>query len=78
MALERKVAVITGASQGIGASVMEGFRQIGYGVVANSRAIAFCWRGFSQARVGRESSGFDQGRTSQFRERAHASQAPQN
>jgi len=39
MALERKVAVITGASQGIGASVMEGFRQIGYGVVANSRAI---------------------------------------
>jgi NAD(P)-dependent dehydrogenase (short-subunit alcohol dehydrogenase family) len=39
MASERKVAVITGASQGIGASVMEGFRQIGYGVVANSRAI---------------------------------------
>jgi len=39
MASERKVAVITGASQGIGASLMEGFRQIGYGVVANSRAI---------------------------------------
>jgi NAD(P)-dependent dehydrogenase (short-subunit alcohol dehydrogenase family) len=39
MALERKVAIITGASQGIGASVMEGFRQIGYGVVANSRTI---------------------------------------
>jgi NAD(P)-dependent dehydrogenase (short-subunit alcohol dehydrogenase family) len=39
MASERKVAIITGASQGIGASVMEGFRQIGYGVVANSRAI---------------------------------------
>jgi NAD(P)-dependent dehydrogenase (short-subunit alcohol dehydrogenase family) len=39
MASERKVAIITGASQGIGASVMEGFRQIGYGVVANSRTI---------------------------------------
>jgi NAD(P)-dependent dehydrogenase (short-subunit alcohol dehydrogenase family) len=39
MASERKVAIITGASQGIGASLMEGFRQLGYGVVANSRAI---------------------------------------
>jgi NAD(P)-dependent dehydrogenase (short-subunit alcohol dehydrogenase family) len=39
MASERKVAIITGASQGIGASVMEGFRQLGYGVVANSRTI---------------------------------------
>jgi NAD(P)-dependent dehydrogenase (short-subunit alcohol dehydrogenase family) len=40
MATERKVAVITGASQGIGASLVEGFRGIGYGVVANSRAIS--------------------------------------
>jgi NAD(P)-dependent dehydrogenase (short-subunit alcohol dehydrogenase family) len=39
MASERKVAIITGASQGIGASVMEGFRQLGYGVVGNSRTI---------------------------------------
>jgi NAD(P)-dependent dehydrogenase (short-subunit alcohol dehydrogenase family) len=40
MASERKVAIITGASQGIGASLVEGFRDIGYGVVANSRAIS--------------------------------------
>jgi len=39
MTSEQKVAVITGASRGIGASLMEGFRQIGYGVVANSRSI---------------------------------------
>ena len=39
MASEQKVAVITGASQGIGASLVKGFREIGYGVVANSRSI---------------------------------------
>jgi NAD(P)-dependent dehydrogenase (short-subunit alcohol dehydrogenase family) len=39
MAFEGKVAVITGASRGIGASLIGGFRQLGYGVVANSRAI---------------------------------------
>jgi NAD(P)-dependent dehydrogenase (short-subunit alcohol dehydrogenase family) len=39
MASERKVAVITGASRGIGASLVEGFRKLGYGVVANSRTI---------------------------------------
>lgn len=37
---EQKVAVITGASQGIGASLVKGFREIGYGVVANSRSIS--------------------------------------
>jgi hypothetical protein len=37
MLSEQKVAVITGASQGIGASLMKGFREIGYGVVAYSR-----------------------------------------
>ena len=36
---EQKVAVITGASQGIGAGLVKGFREIGYGVVANSRSI---------------------------------------
>lgn len=36
---EQKVAIITGASQGIGAALMRGFREIGYGVVANSRSI---------------------------------------
>ncbi|MFD7023819.1 SDR family NAD(P)-dependent oxidoreductase [Promicromonospora sukumoe] len=35
----RKVAVITGASQGIGASLVDAYRQIGYAVVANSRSI---------------------------------------
>ena len=39
MASEQKVVVITGASRGIGASLVEGFRKIGYGVVANSRSI---------------------------------------
>ncbi|MFJ3404576.1 SDR family NAD(P)-dependent oxidoreductase [Promicromonospora sp. NPDC090134] len=35
----RKVAVITGASQGIGAGLVDAYRQIGYAVVANSRSI---------------------------------------
>ena len=39
MASEQKVVVITGASRGIGASLVEGFRKIGYSVVANSRSI---------------------------------------
>jgi NAD(P)-dependent dehydrogenase (short-subunit alcohol dehydrogenase family) len=39
MGSERKVAVITGASKGIGAAVARGFLEIGYRVVANSRSI---------------------------------------
>ena len=39
MKSERKVAVITGASQGIGAGLVQRFRAIGYGVLANSRSI---------------------------------------
>jgi NAD(P)-dependent dehydrogenase (short-subunit alcohol dehydrogenase family) len=39
MSTERKVAIITGASQGIGAGLVEGFREKGYRVVANSRSI---------------------------------------
>src|SRR5689334_7895911 len=35
----RKVAVITGASQGIGAGLVEGYLGLGYAVVANSRNI---------------------------------------
>ncbi|WP_144120022.1 SDR family NAD(P)-dependent oxidoreductase [Catellatospora sichuanensis] len=35
----QKVAVITGASQGIGAGLVEGYRKLGYGVVATSRTI---------------------------------------
>src|ERR1700710_3050198 len=40
MTNEQKVAVITGASQGIGAGLLKGYREIGYGVVANSRSIS--------------------------------------
>ena len=36
----RKVALITGGSQGIGAGLVEGYRRLGYAVVANSRTIA--------------------------------------
>ena len=39
MSTERKVAVITGASQGIGAGLVRAFRERGYRVVANSRSI---------------------------------------
>lgn len=35
----QKVAVITGASQGIGAGLVEGYRKLGYRVVATSRTI---------------------------------------
>ncbi|MFI6264977.1 SDR family NAD(P)-dependent oxidoreductase [Micromonospora sp. NPDC051006] len=36
---EQKVAVITGASQGIGAGLVQAYRKLGYGVVATSRSI---------------------------------------
>ncbi|MDX3076162.1 SDR family NAD(P)-dependent oxidoreductase [Streptomyces sp. NPDC088354] len=36
----QKVAVITGASQGIGAGLVDGYRKLGYAVVATSRNIA--------------------------------------
>ncbi|MFI5586095.1 SDR family NAD(P)-dependent oxidoreductase [Amycolatopsis sp. NPDC051758] len=35
----QKVAVVTGASQGIGAALVESYRKLGYAVVANSRSI---------------------------------------
>jgi NAD(P)-dependent dehydrogenase (short-subunit alcohol dehydrogenase family) len=35
----QKVAVITGASQGIGAALVTAYRKLGYAVVANSRSI---------------------------------------
>lgn len=34
-----RVAIITGASQGIGAALVDGYRKLGYAVVANSRTI---------------------------------------
>jgi NAD(P)-dependent dehydrogenase (short-subunit alcohol dehydrogenase family) len=37
--VHRSVAIVTGASQGIGAGLVEGFRKNGYAVVANSRSI---------------------------------------
>ncbi|MQY37422.1 Dihydroanticapsin 7-dehydrogenase [Streptomyces sp. RB17] len=36
----QKVAIITGASQGIGAALVEGYRRLGHAVVATSRTIA--------------------------------------
>ncbi|WP_405514509.1 SDR family NAD(P)-dependent oxidoreductase [Streptomyces canus] len=36
----QEVAIITGASQGIGAALVEGYRKLGYAVVATSRTIA--------------------------------------
>jgi NAD(P)-dependent dehydrogenase (short-subunit alcohol dehydrogenase family) len=35
----QKVAVITGASQGIGAALVQAYRKLGWAVVANSRSI---------------------------------------
>ena len=35
----QKVAVITGASQGIGEALVAAYRELGYAVVANSRSI---------------------------------------
>lgn len=40
MNTERKVVVITGASQGIGASLVKAFRDLNYRVIANSRSIS--------------------------------------
>lgn len=39
MGTQQKVAIVTGASQGIGAAVVEAYRRKGYAVVANSRHI---------------------------------------
>ena len=39
MSKEQKVAIVTGASQGIGAGLVQGYRDAGYAVVANSRSI---------------------------------------
>ena len=39
MSNTQRVAVITGASQGIGDGLVSGFRKLGYAVVANSRTI---------------------------------------
>ncbi|MFF7445723.1 MULTISPECIES: SDR family oxidoreductase [unclassified Streptomyces] len=38
--MNQKVAIITGASQGIGAALVAGYRKLGYAVVATSRGIA--------------------------------------
>ncbi|MFD9701479.1 SDR family NAD(P)-dependent oxidoreductase [Lentzea sp. NPDC059081] len=39
-ATDQKVAVVTGASQGIGAALVKAYRRLGFAVVANSRSIA--------------------------------------
>lgn len=38
--VDRKVAIVTGASRGIGAGVVEGYRKLGHAVVATARSIA--------------------------------------
>ena len=40
MDITQKVAVVTGASRGIGAGLVTAYRKLGYAVVANSRSIA--------------------------------------
>jgi NAD(P)-dependent dehydrogenase (short-subunit alcohol dehydrogenase family) len=37
---ERKVAVVTGASQGMGAAIVAGYRKRGFGIVATARSMA--------------------------------------
>ncbi|WP_406443604.1 SDR family oxidoreductase [Streptomyces sp. NBC_00631] len=37
---QQKVAIVSGASQGIGAALVEGYRKLGFAVVATSRTIA--------------------------------------
>src|SRR6476469_121225 len=39
MSSQRKTAIVTGASQGIGAGVVKAFAQRGFNVVANSRKV---------------------------------------
>ncbi|CAM3486349.1 Dihydroanticapsin 7-dehydrogenase [Bordetella sputigena] len=39
MSTQAKVAIVTGASQGIGAGIVQAYRDQGYAVVANSRSI---------------------------------------
>jgi NAD(P)-dependent dehydrogenase (short-subunit alcohol dehydrogenase family) len=39
MQSDKKVVIVTGASQGIGAGIVESYRKLGYGVVATSRSI---------------------------------------
>ncbi|MEA1832167.1 SDR family oxidoreductase [Methylobacterium durans] len=39
MSTDRKVAVVTGASQGIGAGIVQAYRGLGYAVIPNSRTI---------------------------------------
>lgn len=39
MSYEKKVAIITGASQGLGAGIVRAYRKLGYSVIANSRNI---------------------------------------
>src|ERR1700733_1179313 len=39
MSSQRKTAIVTGASQGIGAGIVKGFAERGFNVVANSRKV---------------------------------------
>ena len=39
MSTKQKTAIVTGASQGIGAGLVAGYRRLGFKVVATSRSI---------------------------------------
>jgi NAD(P)-dependent dehydrogenase (short-subunit alcohol dehydrogenase family) len=45
MSSKQKVAIVTGASQGIGAALVKAFRERGYRVVATARSIEHATRG---------------------------------
>ena len=48
MSSQRKTAIVTGASQGIGAGIVNAFVERGFNVVANSRKVTFV-EGLGQA-----------------------------
>ena len=39
MSIERRVAIVTGASQGIGAGIVQRFVECGFNAVVNSRCV---------------------------------------
>src|SRR5947209_10299634 len=52
MGSQRKTAIVTGASQGIGAGIVKGFVERGFNVVANSRKVTQSTEGAASDRVG--------------------------
>jgi len=52
MSSQRKTAIVTGASQGIGAGIVKAFVERGYNVVANSRKVTQSTEVTASDRVG--------------------------